>query len=338
MKNKKVYVTKPWQITVKEEPFDEKILNDHEIIIENLYSHISAGTEMACVSGIESWFPLPNTPGYTSIGKVLEKGSEVDDVEVGDMVYNFGPHAKYFKVDRRDRWHGVCVKVPEGLSPEKASFTHMAGIAITSIRASDIEIGDTVVVSGQGTIGIFAAQFAQLQGATVIATDLNKNRLKVAQKCGIKNTIAVNEQSLPEAITKLTGSDKVQCWIDATGQPAVVEDAFNHIAINGEFILLGSPRADYETNLTPTLQKLHLIEAIKVRSALEFTFPTQQNDFNKHSIERNSRIIMDLMKSGKLAVEPLHSQTIAPEKASEAYFGLRDNPDAYIGVVIDWTK
>jgi 2-desacetyl-2-hydroxyethyl bacteriochlorophyllide A dehydrogenase len=336
MKNKKVYVNKPWEISLVEEESDLRIESPNDVILKNKYSHISAGTELACVSGIEGWFVIPNTPGYTAVAEVIEKGTNVQHVEKGDVVYTFGPHQQWFKIDITDRWHGVCVNVPDGLEPDIASFTHMAGIAMTSLRASAIELGDVVVVAGLGAIGNFAAQMAQLQGATVIASDINNSRIKIARECGIRNIFNPMETDTTDAILSFAGREKVDCWIDASGSAPLIEQALDHIVPNGEMILLGSPRKEYLTNLVKTLQKIHLLDAIKIKSALEFTFPTHQNDFSKHSIERNSAIIMGLMKNGSLKVKPFYTHKVTPEEAPSAYFGLRDKPDEYVGVVIDW--
>lgn len=337
MKNKKIYVPVPWKIELLEEEFREEITDPNDIIVRNHYSHLSAGTELACVAGTEDWFPLPNTPGYTAVGEIIEKGSAVEHVNTGDLVYTFGPHALYFKVNTLDRWHGVCVKIPGGLQPDVAAFTHMGGIAMTSLRKSSIELGDRVAVSGMGTIGNFAAQFAQLQGAEVLALDIVESRLKIAKNCGIPRTVNSKKQDIADAVKEFTGGALVRTWIDATGVSAVINDAVNHIALNGELILLGSPRQSFETDITPLLRKIHLVDNINLKGALEFLYPTHQTDFQKHSIERNSKIIMELMKKQKLAVTPLYSHKLDPAEAADAYLGLRDKPEEYMGVVFDWT-
>lgn len=337
MKFRKIYVTAPWEIGLVEDEFTGKIEGPNEIIVRNMYSHLSAGTEMACVSGIEGWFQIPDVPGYTSIGTVLEKGVGVEHVDVGDVVYTMGPHAELFKIDVTDRWHGVCVKVPEGLAHDIAAFTHMGGIAMSSLRASDIELGDRVAVSGMGAIGNLAAQFAQLQGAKVLGIDIVESRLKIATASGIGQVVNSREANLDAALDAFTDGKKVSTWIDATGVSAVINDAIGRIAPGGELILLGSPRASFETDLTPFLQKIHLLDGIRVKGALEFLWPTHRDEFNKHSIERNSEIIMDLMKDGSLKIEPFYSHKLSPAEAAKAYPGLRDQPDEYVGVVFDWT-
>ncbi|MFP4061041.1 MAG: hypothetical protein ACOCXW_02265 [Bacteroidota bacterium] len=68
------------------------------------------------------------------------------------------------------------------------------------------------------------------------------------------------------------------------------------------------------------------------------TIPTHQEDFLEHSIERNAGIIMNLIKEGTLNVEPLYTHKLTPENPQEAYDGLRNKKDEYIGVVFDWTN
>ena len=81
------------------------------------------------------------------------------------MVHYWGGHKQYSLVDRA-RPMAICLKVPEGLPLEWAPFTRMAIIAMTSLRISNIELGDWVGVLGLGTVGNFAAQLAGLQGGT----------------------------------------------------------------------------------------------------------------------------------------------------------------------------
>jgi threonine dehydrogenase-like Zn-dependent dehydrogenase len=73
-----------------------------------------------------------------------------------------------------------------------------------------------------------------------------------------------------------------------------------------------------------------------MKGALEFTWPTHRTEFVKHSIERNAEIIMGLIADGTLAVKPLLTHRIRPDEIQSAYDGLREKPEEYMGVVIDW--
>lgn len=338
MKNKKIWVSGKWDIQFVEHDDDMTIENDHDVIVKNHYTHLSAGTELACLSGLEGWFPFPNSPGYTGIGEVVQIGKAVKKVNIGDLVYTYSTHSRFYKLNTLDRWHGVCVKLPQGINPQWASFTHMATIALTSLRVSKIELGDYVLVTGQGVIGNLAAQLARLQGATVIVSDINEKRLSISRKCGIQHMVNPAKENLRDAVMSLTSNKGVNTFIDASGNAQVVNETASCVGLNGEIILLGSPRAPFETNLTGFLGNFHYIPFNhSLKGALEFILPTHQDDFNKHSIERNAEIIMNLIAEKRLIIQPFFSHNLSPMNAKEAYEGLRDKSDEYIGVVFDWT-
>ena len=66
MKIKCIKAISPRNVAFEECEEDLQLLRPCEILVENMVSHISTGTELACVSGSEDWFPLPKTLGYTS--------------------------------------------------------------------------------------------------------------------------------------------------------------------------------------------------------------------------------------------------------------------------------
>ncbi len=339
MKFNKLQVPEKLKVILVEDEFDTSNLTSKEIVVRTLYSHLSAGTELACIAGIEDWFKVPGTPGYTSIAKVEAKGSDITHVEVGDLVYTYGTHSEYFRLEYGERWHGICVKLPTGINLEYASFTHMATIAMTAIRNSKIELGDFVLVTGLGAIGNLASQLAQLQGATVIATDIDDQRISLALQSGIRYTINSKKENLCEKIYEITNGTLINTYIDATGSSQVINESLNNVQLFGEVILLGSPRAPFETNVTNTFQHFHLFpHCLTLKGALEFTFPTHQQDFIKHSIERNAAIVMNLIKEDKLRIKPIYSHKISPFDAQSAYDGLKTKPNEYIGVVFDWTN
>jgi len=337
MKYKRVWVPEKGKVEFNEAEFTAKIESPNDVIFKNHFSQVSAGTELACLAGLEDWFPMPNTPGYTAVGEIVEKGSSVKH-NIGDVFLTFGPHAQYYKRDISDRWGGVCVPVPQGLKEDVASFAHLADIAITSVRKSDIQLGDWVAVTGMGPIGILAAQLAQLQGAYVIGIDVNDIRLDIAKKSGIKFVINSAKSNAKEEVMKLTGGKGVQSCIEASGVSQVAESSMKFIAQYGEMIILGTPRAPYQSDLTGFLRDIHLFyPSITVKGVLEFIIPTHQIEFVKHSKERDCSILMNLLKEERLNVSHFYTHKASPEKAPEIYAGLQTKKDEYIGVVFDWT-
>lgn len=339
MIRRKIWVPAVNEVSCIEEDWEKGSLGDLEVLIENQCSHISAGTELACIAGMESFFTIPDTPGYTAIGTIVEAGGAVAGFKPGDRVYTYGPHAEYFTIDTTDRWHGLCVKVPEAVSNEEAAFTHMATIALTAVRQGGIELGDRVLVTGLGAIGNLAAQLAQLQGAEVIALDQIPQRVAAAKKAGVKGAAVVTGQELPESLQTALTDQPIQLIIDATGSAKVIEAYTPFLGPSGKIVVLGSPRAPYQTDLTRFLQHFHLLPwNAALKGALEFIYPTHPTPFQKHSITRNAQIVLSLMQQKRLHTSPLLTQVLAPATAAEGYAGLRANPQEYLGVLIDWTE
>ncbi len=338
MKNKSVVFTNAGQLEIQQSDFELTPQNPHEVVVRTHFSLISAGTELACLSGSENWFKFPSTPGYTSVGEVVAAGPAVTHVAVGDVVYTWGGHSAYTRIDL-DKPASLCLKVPEGISEELVPFTRMATIAMTSIRISDIELGDFVAVVGLGLVGNLTVQLAELQGAFVIGIDLSERRLARAAECGAFSTLLMQRTVTSTMLRGLTEGRGVSTLIEATGIPSVVPDVLPFVSKYGEVILLGSPRGQYETDLTPILNYVHLdpLGCITFKGAHEWRYPVRAEKFLKHSIERNSQIALNLIKSERLKLAPVLTHVLRPEEAERAYQGLRQQKDEFVGVVFDWS-
>ncbi|HIO03531.1 MAG TPA: zinc-binding alcohol dehydrogenase [Alphaproteobacteria bacterium] len=303
-----------------------------DILIQTSASIVSAGTELSIWAGLESWAPLPNTPGYGSVGKVLEVGEAVDHVAPGDLIFTHGPHQKIALAKN------YAQKIPEGLDPKVAAFTRMAGVSITAVMASETKIGDTVAVCGLGLVGNLAAQLFALSGCNVIGIDVSPARLAGMQKCGVQ-TVLDGKSDVAEKLKELTGGRGVHAFVDATGLPSVVESSIDAIAPGGECILLGTPRGEVQGNLVPLLRSIHLAnQNIQFKGAHEWLFPRyrSQTKDSQVSIEQNNEKLLRLFADGKLVTAPLLTHVLSPEESPSAYHALRDRDENYLGVVIDW--
>ncbi|MCX7643384.1 MAG: zinc-binding alcohol dehydrogenase [Armatimonadetes bacterium] len=317
---------------------------ENEIVIRTLTSIISAGTELACLAGLADWAPFPFRPGYGAIGEVIAVGEKVKEIEVGDIILTNSNHASHAKA------RVAAVKVPEGLDPVKAVFARMANISVTALRVSNAELGDCVAVIGLGLVGNLAAQLFQLAGCEVIGIDRVQKRLEVAKACGIEKVVNSDEVDPVQAVMDLTEGKGCEVVVDATGNPAATLLAPKLAAKYGEVILLGSYFGRrLEANVTDLLERIHLsgYGCITFKGAHEWRYPVKEfredilpiernAHFYKHSYERNSKINLRLIAEGKLKVEPLLTHLVKPEQCAEVYFGLRDKPTEYIGVVFDW--
>lgn len=311
-------------------------LAENEVIIENEASVISSGTELARLAALEAGATFPARPGYGSIGRILAKGSGVDDFDIGARVFFAGRHASVQRFNHKeDHQWAYLFSVPEDINPVQASVGCMAQIAATAPNLANVSLNDTVAVFGLGIVGMLAACMFKLKGARVIGVDPVAHRCELAHQMGIETTLCVPASEQVDALMELTNGVGVDMAVDAVGHPGVIGNAIKACKLFGEVYLLGSPRAPFQGNLTEAFSDIHM-KCIKVIGAHMWQYPVDEQRGVKMSCVRNFETVFDLIRTGKLDVSPLISHIIAPEQAPETYMGLRDKPEEYTCAVIKW--
>ena len=154
----------------------------------------------------------------------------------------------------------------------------------------------------------------------------------------VKNKDKNKPVDVKEEITKLTDGRGADIAIEASGMTQVIESTLPLLKTMGQLILLGTPRAPYMTDATAMYRQTHDGACITVKGASEWRYPVKHEQFVKRSMERNSRIVMELLDSGKLNAAPLLTHLLPPEQAAAAYEGVRNDRESYFGVIFDWTK
>jgi 2-desacetyl-2-hydroxyethyl bacteriochlorophyllide A dehydrogenase len=335
---RRVSFPEPKKAVLEEFELDER-LEGAQALIETEYSVISAGTEGASYTGLElehpgraaTWNYPRLTTGYANLGRILEIGPEVRQFQPGDRVLTFAPHASCWKVDTAS----FALAVPPEAAGQRAVFTRMAGVAITALRKSSVSPGDTVVVTGLGLVGNFAAQLFQLAGAEVMGLDLTPLRLERAQACGLRHVTHVGERDAVEAVLEWTGQRGARIAVEAIGRSELVAQAVQFTRRHGEVILLGSPRARVTLDVTPMLSRVHL-QGISIIGALEWLYPRQEVEGARVSIHQNYVQLLNWIQEGRLVVDPLRTHLLPPTACQEAYEGVTSRLDTYLGVVFDW--
>lgn len=333
MNARRIVFTSPDVVELLDFEFDASDLASDEIALKTHYSLISAGTELACLRGLEGWARLPFTPGYAACGEIIATGDGVSGYAPGDMVFAYTGHVSHARTNR------LYAHLPEGLDPKLAPFTRMAAVSITALRVSEAELGDPVAVLGLGLVGNLAAQLFTLAGCEVIGIDVSPRRRELAHLCGVKHVVD-GADDVVAAVSELTTGEMCPTVVEATGVPAVAEKAALLAGKLGEVILLGSPRGEYQANLTEFLNHIHLWgKCVTFKGAHEWRYPVHKDPggFTKHSLPRNIEILLGLIAEGRLQVAPLLTHVLPPSECAAAYAGLRDKRDEYVGVIFDWT-
>ena len=167
------------------------------------------------------------------------------------------------------------------------------------------------------------------------------SKLRRAAACGRRK----QERSI-EALLAATDGAGAETVVDATGLPSPIAAAVDVVGRFGELILLGTPRGQPSApiNFTHLVGRVHQ-QSIQIIGAHASTSPARDGTASprvpvRQSIEANLRYILDRMRAQpdalRLQVAPLHTHTLPPERAQEAYAGLHEHPDTHFGVVFQW--
>jgi 2-desacetyl-2-hydroxyethyl bacteriochlorophyllide A dehydrogenase len=344
MRVKQVIITGQNQVELRDAALDETLRPD-ELLVESEWTFISAGTELANYTGREpdvfvsgAWCAYPWNSGYANVGVVKAVGSGVTRFKPGERVYSTGSHSALVKVNQ----NGLVVAVPPGLDSCVAVATRMAAVSVSAVVMSDPRLHPWVVVFGLGLVGNLAAQAFRILGGRVIGVDPVASRRELATRCGIRWTAGGTPEETQDAIRAITGGAMADISVEASGLTPVVLQAIKATADVGQVVLLGSPRAPYQGDLTPAFKDIHL-RYLTVRGALEWCPPTytprsSQNGrtFAIPSLHDKQMMIFDWVLSGQMQVAPLISHRLPPARVKEAYEGLLRQPETYVGVALDW--
>jgi 2-desacetyl-2-hydroxyethyl bacteriochlorophyllide A dehydrogenase len=335
---KQVVVTGQNQVELQTNILDERPLGPQELLVESEWSFISTGTELANYTGREpkvfqpgAWCAYPWKSGYANCGIVRAAGAQVTAAQPGDRVFTYGPHASAFRYDTRR----LVVGVPEDIAPDTAAASRMAGVALTAIIVSEIRSNPWVAVFGLGLVGNLAAQAFRIRGCRVIGVDPVAARRKLAEHCGIEYTVGGEPAEAQQALMEITDGKLAAITVDAVGDSRVIMQALKASANFGQLVILGSPRVSVQGDLTELLSETHL-RWITIRGALEWCLPMYPDTGNQESQYSKQEMIFDWMRRGLLQIEPLISHRLRPEQIKEGYDGLLQQPNLYMGVLLDW--
>lgn len=222
-------------------------LGEHDVLVKIDANNICT-SEYGAFNGARKR-PLPLVFGHEWAGTVVEVGSAVDSVAVGDYIasgYQYDPYSEPSRQGRTsectklqsadhpnpDGYFGnagcanyavakevACYKIDKGIDPSVAALLEPLGTCCAGFRRFGIEYGQTVVVIGAGTMGVLNALVAKAHGCRVIITEMMPKKLETAAKLGLE-TIDVSKCDPVERVRELTdgkGADGVIIAVGASG-------------------------------------------------------------------------------------------------------------------------
>src|SRR5438270_473120 len=147
-----------------------------------------------------------------------------------------GGFAEYIRVMDWIVRKGV-VKIPDGVSYEQASFIEPVNTCMKAIEALELQPDETVLVVGQGPIGIMLAALARRTGATLVTSDLYPQRLKISESFGLGHNVNAGVADPVAVVRELTDGRGADAVILATAGNSLIKPAMDATRLGGRIIL-----------------------------------------------------------------------------------------------------
>ncbi|MEY0473867.1 L-threonine 3-dehydrogenase [Providencia huaxiensis] len=238
--------------------------------------------------------PVPMVVGHEYIGEIVAIGQEVKGFKIGDRVSGEGHiTCGHCRNCRGGRTHlcrntiGVGVnregcfaeylvipafnafKIPDNIPDEIAAIFDPFGNAVHTALSFDL-VGEDVLVSGAGPIGIMAAAVCRHVGARhVVITDVNDYRLELAKKMGVSRAVNVSRENLKDVMNELGMKEGFDVALEVSGAPAAFQTMLDTMNHGGRIALLGIPPSSMATDWSQVIFKGLFIKGIYGREMFE---------------------------------------------------------------------
>jgi 2-desacetyl-2-hydroxyethyl bacteriochlorophyllide A dehydrogenase len=311
-----------------------------EVRIEALFSGISHGSEMmvyrgevptglaldATLSTLQGSFGFPVRYGYANVGRVVDVGSEVENLAEGDLVFAFNPHQTCYTVPST-----VVIRLPKQTDPRLGIFVANVETALNSILDAAPRLGERVAVIGQGVVGLLITQLVRRAGASLIITsDLHEKRRELSRSAGADVSIDPSTGSLAERVSELTGGVGADVVIEASGQPGALNDAFAASAHEARVVAVswyGTKRAELALGSEFHRKRLTL-KSSQVSNLDPSLSP-------RWTILRRRELAVRYL--GELSLGEMVSHVVPFDRAAEAYSLVDQHPSEVVQVVLDYS-
>ena len=275
--------------------------------------------------------------GYSGAGVIVEKGENITDLTVGQRVAYGGEgtgHGETINVGRN-----LIGRVPDNVPFEDACFTTLGAIAMNAVRQAEIQVGEKVVVMGLGLIGQLISQIVRCQGGIIIAVDLMKERIELAQSTGAEFGVTASEtaNSEVEAITDGRGADCVIVAVASTSS-APVQQASVMCRERGRIVVVGACPLDLNRDVMYVKDLKLLMARAYGPGSYDPVYEKQGVDYPlpyvRWTENRNMEEFLRLVSVGNVKVKPLVTHKFELEQASTGYETIMDAEAKSLAVLL----
>lgn len=239
--------------------------------------------------------PVPMIIGHEYSGEIVALGAQVTDLKIGQRVSGEGhivghgsraSRAGKYHLDPETKGIGVnlpgafaeyvkipafnIVPLPEAVDDEIGAILDPLGNAVHTALAFDL-VGEDVIITGAGPIGIMGAAVAKRAGARhVVITDLSDERLKLAAAVAPEaRGVNVTREDLKAVMHELGMKEGFDVGLEMSGSPAALSQMLDHLVMGGRVALLGVPARPFQFDLSKVVFRMVTLKGIYGREMFE---------------------------------------------------------------------
>lgn len=307
---------------------------------EYMHGPMSIPSEPHPVTG--KMFPL--IMGHEFSGEIVEVAPDVTDYKIGDRVtanpfiscghchmclnnrplscvtvalYGLmedGAFAEYLNIEADH-----LIRLPDNLTYEEGALIEPLAVTVHALHESEVKVGQTVLVTGAGPIGLCAVLNAKANGCTVICSEVATARKQAAADCGADYIIDPSQEDLVEKVKEITNGIGADVALDCAGAPATVLGAIHSIKNGGRVVCVGIPSKPFEFDIKDILYSEKQIHAI--------------HGYHGYYSEFNEAV--NLIAMGKVDPSPLITGKIAlKDIVDEGYEKLINDKDNQLKIIV----
>ena len=261
--------------------------------------------------------PLPL--GYCNVGVIHEVGHGVTNFKKGDRVVSNGKHAEVVNVPIN-----LCAKVPDIVSDEQASFSVLGAVALQGIRLVKPTLGEAIVVTGLGLVGLMTVQLLKANGCRVLGLDFDQEKLSLAKKFGAE-VVDLNKEdplTVADIFSRGRGVDAVIVTAETTSDEPMHQAALM-CRKRARIVLVGMTGLKLSRDDFFKKELKFQVSASYGPGRYDPNYEEKGHDypvgFVRWTEQRNFEAVLDMMETGALDVKPLISHRIDIVEAEKAY-------------------
>ena len=337
---KAIQISEPSVMTVID--MAEPTMGDNEVLLKMRYVGF-CGSDLNTFRGGNPMVKMPVVPGHEVGAEIVKVGSNVPDGLKPGMTVTVNPYTNCGKCASCrngrvnacehnetlgvQRWGAMreYIALPwekvipaTQLTPRTCALIEPMSVGFHAVNRAQVTDIDVVMVIGCGMVGMGAVVRSALRGATVIAADIDDEKLALAKEMGATYAINTKTEDVHARLQELTAGFGPDVVIEAVGSPMTYQMAVNEVAFTGRVVCIGYAKSEVSFQTKYFVQK-----ELDIRGSRN----AQPSDF---------RAVIHYLERGTCPVDRLISSEVKPEEALDAMQEWSANPGKVFRILVDF--